>query len=502
MTTDTWTAWAAKLLWVMIVPAALIAGGAIFGELTRLPLDDVNALRITAPVQLVHGYSMYALPGGGPITEYLYPPLSALFFAPAALASSPSGMLAIGGLLTIGIFTLPALWLHVGAGVTPWSIAGAIVFLLMVMSDLGLRYTACNIHVEAPAAGLTALAIGCVLPSKERGPGVVASALCAVLAVWTKQTVVLLMAVLPAYLWMTYGFATARRWVLSALVIGLAVSGVLVAYFGWRELYFTMITIPSRHKFYLEEQGGKLAGIKSSAYLLWLSTRIAVGVVLALMVGTIAYARGARAWLQENRWVGLALVSIVMVPTSILGASKFLSFLCAHTPTSFFMLAAATTGLAEVASRPGRARVVAAWGLVGLLGYYGWWIGRPLLAQRAMIAAQTRNFANNEHEKAYAFARAHPGAVYFPRNPLATLLADGRLDHSDWGLVDWEMGEEPPSRAHLYAALPPHMRWIAYRDTGHPNLMIRDPIALFPEFDRVVKLPELPGWLVFERSTP
>jgi hypothetical protein len=101
----------------------------------------------------------------------------------------------------------------------------------------------------------------------------------------------------------------------------------------------------------------------------------------------------------------------------------------------------------------------------------------------------------NDPQLAYDFAVQHPGEVYYPWQPLATLLAEGRLYHFDYALMDRFIGGYEPTPEHLRANLPPRMRWIAANGrvwTFH----------YFPEFSQEVQLPELPGWVVRTRPPP
>jgi hypothetical protein len=100
----------------------------------------------------------------------------------------------------------------------------------------------------------------------------------------------------------------------------------------------------------------------------------------------------------------------------------------------------------------------------------------------------------NNNQVAYDFAMRHPGEAYFPWQPLASLLAEGRLYHFEYGVVDRYLAGYEPTPEHLRADAPPRLRWIAA--SNGPTLMLR----FFPEYSVPTQLAELPGWDV--RSQP
>jgi hypothetical protein len=98
----------------------------------------------------------------------------------------------------------------------------------------------------------------------------------------------------------------------------------------------------------------------------------------------------------------------------------------------------------------------------------------------------------NDAELAYDFAVRHPGEAYFPWHPLASLLAEGRLYHFDYALIDRFLGGYEPTVAHVRGYVPPGMRWIAARGRVWT-------LRYFPEYSQETTLPELPGWTVLMR---
>ena len=120
----------------------------------------------------------------------------------------------------------------------------------------------------------------------------------------------------------------------------------------------------------------------------------------------------------------------------------------------------------------------------------------PLLTFR--FAGILHDLPNNPQQLSYAFAKAHPGEVYFPWNPLSTLLAENTPYHFAYGLLDRQLAEMPVSPDYFYAYMPAHLKWVAVSKGNEYGMEIAQ--AYLPNFSHPVDLPELPGWTVLEKQ--
>ena len=135
-----------------------------------------------------------------------------------------------------------------------------------------------------------------------------------------------------------------------------------------------------------------------------------------------------------------------------------------------------------------------------------------------MIFVAIRDVDNNQQEIAYRRSKAHPGVVYFPWQPLSTLLGEGRLYHFEWGAYDHYVAKNRnrvpvPSRQQIIAHIPDSskLQFIAYgplhqeefsvlgyplegrpRGTEQVNSYI-----WFPDARRRVAVTELPDFVVY-----
>ena len=103
---------------------------------------------------------------------------------------------------------------------------------------------------------------------------------------------------------------------------------------------------------------------------------------------------------------------------------------------------------------------------------------------------------DNNEQLAYEFALRHPGEACFPWQPLASLLAEGRLYHFEYGMFDRFLAGYDPTSEHVRADVPPRLRWLV----GRTPLWTFS--HFFPEYTEQTELKELPGWIVRSRPSP
>jgi hypothetical protein len=109
--------------------------------------------------------------------------------------------------------------------------------------------------------------------------------------------------------------------------------------------------------------------------------------------------------------------------------------------------------------------------------------------------------SRNMQEIAYRFSKRHPGQAYFPWNPLSNLMGEGKLYDFDCALADRESSGYPVTRLHVRQNLPETLRYVCYP----PYIKAFGPqfeqsLKYLPEFTRRVEIPELAGWVCYERD--
>ena len=139
---------------------------------------------------------VYLPPNDGPMLSTLYPPLSVLMYAPAAIFHSPRTAFFVAGLLSQLFCFVPLfIALRVASERTSLSrfhvlVTGTAFVLLCNLSEImGTVYL---VHADPPAICLAALAFVCLIAFIRSGRQhiLVLAAVLASLAPWAKQTAV------------------------------------------------------------------------------------------------------------------------------------------------------------------------------------------------------------------------------------------------------------------------------------------------------------------------
>jgi hypothetical protein len=463
-----------------------------------VPREAWNDARLAQTTEMLKGYPLYVRPGSGAIGCFLYGPFGAIAYISAALAShSPTIDMLLGSTIAVICFFAPAAWL-MRCLAPRTSILAQIVaftcFAAIVHNSGTLAFTSNWIHVDPPALGLSACALAMVIHRDAASMRFrIGAALCAAMAIWTKQTLLPLLFALPLVVFLLRGWR-------QAIVDGLMMLGFVILFgvifamiFDPRAMLFEMVTEPSRHP-----RGPLLDVLQKLVIETW-------PLVLLLAVALVIRGRQRQEtsgpWLARNLWCAPVILAAILIPGGILGWMKMGGEPNNAALSTYFLLIAGCATVAEceipglLGNRPDAAKIGR---LICVLfaaemsihatftdHMLGWRIGLAL------------HPFDNGSELAYRFERAHPGEAYFPWNPNAVLLASGNLYHFDYAAFDREIANFRPSDEEVRAHLPPNMRYIAYPPHIVPSMSMME---LIPGYDRRIELPELPGLTIYTRK--
>lgn len=490
--------WMTAERWALALAPA--AGGVLLAAAAAAalyaPFYEINGLRLTQAVAFAKGYALYYGPSDGPLTSVaVYGPIMALWYAPAAWAGEPGRALALAAALSCLALLVPPAVL-VGARLRGHPRRGLYSFLLLALTLAALlfseplRTVAFFVMADGPSLGLAAgAAVALYLARGRPGPGrLAAAAVCMALALWTKQTVLPVAVGLGLYLLATAGWRPALGFGLLLAAAGVAVLLLVLLVQDYGPMAFNILGIEGSARWRAAGFARKLAA--NSFVLL----REAVPLALALAAALVAWnpPAGGGAWRrEEGRWLLWLVLAAACFPMSVLAYSKRGGDVNHFALTLYFVLLAAVALLAEgirAAERPAAAR-----GLALLLAFF---LGLHLTAPRT-VGLLAAKWADNPETTAWRYLRAHPGRMYFPRQPLAALFAEGRLYHvADNSIWLREVMGHPVTEAHFKAYIPPRMEYYAMRAPEKDFLMR----AYLKEFRRECSLPELPGWTVYARE--
>jgi hypothetical protein len=510
--------------------AALPFGYALLGSillamLGRMPFWDWNAARLAPTIALWHGYNPYPGEGSGPINGNLYGPVSTIIYLPAVLGPDPTTAILIAGAVSLLLMIVPVGLLHLMAGgsnagadpkdtyqkiVTSCGVLFAVSLLLIFP---GIEYALGSIHADSPSMGL-GLSACLVMMHAARRPnwtGLIGCATLASLAYYAKQIEAPLTIALVLYLGVVQSWSWALRFLVCLFVVGLLLGTAFAFAFGLPDLYFNTIRVPSSHPW----KGPAATELSNAAFVITLSGSVLIFIILryclAAVRETSKSALEIRAWLADRGWPLLLLAGVVMIPTSLLGEVKVGGGINSNHCLYYFAACASLMIFGWAA------RIEPVTRKTALLAYYF------LLALVLGISAKEivdlqwyTMLSKNPQQEAYRFAQRHPGEAYFPWHPLATLMAEGKLYHFEYGVFDRYLADLPP--AHLRKFIPRTARYLIFQRRNQS----RDMAKHLPEFSRgymVADLDELPlspeavrshqsfpagaplgGWYVFEKE--
>jgi len=465
----------------------LILAADLLNGIVRGPQWMWNEVRLARSFGPAYGYSLY--PGEhaiGPIIGTMHAPFGYLVYTSLAVLKDPVAALLAGCALSALLCFVPLLWIHMHGGQGARLIGGYgfLACSAMVLAGPGSNYSALNIHVDAAAVAAAVLAAGILATARApAATGVLAcSAALGVLSVASKQTMAPIPVALACFLLIAEGPRQCLRYLLlqllSAALIGAA---VLLAFRPPRDLLFNTYTLASR--------------VPADPRRLWLgltierASLIAVLPALAVLLAGVLFGatNGARARVNANRWLVFLLAALFQVPFALLGWSSLGGDVNHLGVVTIFVVLTATTGLTMA---PGTPMLVQRALLVGIIV--------ASLALPRQLPGNLAGLSNNPCEIACRYEKRHPGRVYFLENPLAVLLADGRLTHFDFALHDRERAGFPVTAEQLAAGVPPHYQLVAYPPTY--DLPPAGELRRLSQSMKQVSEPGLEGWYVFQRA--
>jgi len=465
-------------------------------------------MRLSNTFAWAWGYDPYPPIGVGPVQVAMYPPLYVLLLLPATWASSPVAAFIVAGLIVAVVCGLCGLATVRVTECTEnrklmtsiWTLWGMLALSLNCES---IAFALTSISPDGPSLcfGVLAVALACGVqgvPSKSR---LLLSALFAWMAVWTKQTMVPLIPLVPMLLLATEGWRTARKAILISMVVGSIVSSLLICLFGpYQEIWAQLITIPRSISFRLSLIGGWGGAILDlmRAVLLPLLVLLPLSVVMVYRDGWRCSLRRAWAW--------MAVGALANVPMSLLGYVKVGGNFNTFAPTvGFFVVAAALAARdfyrlsmepSNIVMNPNRKRKIDAIAMPIIL-FVVLTVSQLAGLKRNLVAL--RSLEVSPAARVYTYSISHPDEIYFPYHAVPQLMAQKVLFHHENGLQVLDDANRVLDRKSLEAHMPSRMKYIAFHqaDLRIENSYVR---LMLPEFSVLVEIPELPGWKVYMRA--
>lgn len=458
---------------------------ALFASVTNWRWNDV---RLARSIGLWRGYPLY--PGRdsqAPIIGTMHGPVAHLLYGGIGFLKDPTRCLLAACALSSVLYFGSILWLQLRG--TP-KLAGTYGFLAaaaLLIASPGARYGALTVHVDAAALCCSVLAAGLLLtgaPLRDRT--LAASAIFAMLAVASKQTMAPVAFALPCFVLVADGKRAFARYLAVQAAAAVVIFAAMLALFRpARDLLFNTFTLAIRQP-RTASIASRIVGGMSHAR----NELAAAAAPLLFLIAVFAFAPGRlREKIGQNCWVVFLWMAALQLPIELRASSTDGGGVNHLGVVTLFAALAATCGLIQFwksDSRPELA-LAARMLLVGII-----LVG---IADPFEVARDFSRVRSNATQTAYDYQLQHPGRAYFPANPLAGLLATGKLTHFDDALLDRELAGFPIAPDQLAAGLPASFQVVAYPPGQKPHArVLRGWLADKPLLDD----PELPQWRVYQ----
>ena len=349
----------------------------------------------------------------GPLTTWIYGPVALLLNLPAVLAHDAITALFMAGTINLLCAVGPAA-VAVFALATPRTETPRTDRLWALLLCLALWPNSSLQYIQADNAAIAFGLLSNVFLVRARGGNGVLltlAALCAALAVWSKQTSFGLLAAQSLWLAIVVGRQSAVRYAAMGAGCALALGAAFAVWFGVDELWLNLVRIPGRLPF--------CENVAAYTLDFWMQI---LGYVLLPAVGAIVARRTL--WQRDSPWVLPMLTWLCLLPTALVsiykigGATNSLNCILYLLPPAALALVARLRRLTPRASQ--------AWLAAGILA---------VLIQQLRFSSLLPLRPLTAHLKeAEQLAREYPGRIYFPWHPLVTFFSEHRFYHAEDGL--------------------------------------------------------------------
>lgn len=471
--------------------------------------------RLAPSVAMLRGMKVYEGVNEGPVTGWIYPPGSLVAYLPAAWIASAPAALIVGRCLSLFYYYAPVAWILLsrreGENRLPlsWRWLLLVTFGLLTCSTRALRYCSTEIHSDAPALGLGAMAL-IVMARSKSAKGQWGAIALATLSVWGKQlTVPILGIVLPIWAYLKGGIRGTWQLAAASVLIALFALIFFSALFDTGNLFFNILSIPIRHPRRFESfLAFDQAIVKLQQSNLYLGSLFLIGLLGLLLIRpardtSIEKEAAARLNRGDDRWLLFLVATLAEAPFSVMAFVKvggddnnlaFLLYFLAITTLLLLERLLVADGEIVDDGRPRFAMILVGMNFalsILLNQQLGLALGNP---PKSGTPART---SWTESRQAEGYIRAHRGKVYFPWNPLEHLLVENKLYHFEYGVFDRDLAGMPISREHFLRHIPQQTELVCYPQGAHVANEIS--MRYLKDFVKVKPLTELPDWTCYAR---
>ena len=457
-----------------------------------------TSVRLAPAYALTHGYPLFSSPETPPWVMVGYGPLYPVAYLPSTVARTPSTAVALGTVLAHFYILFPAallvrlaverVRLNGVAPRLPWPFF-LLLFTLVAYAAPSLNYVTSNVHVDAPALGLFLFAAYAILRADvdaSRARWILVAGLCAGLSAACKVNLLAASLGFTIWLFLRLGLKPAITFVAWAAGAFLAIYALAVLRDGFAAVLLNL-QLPGRMPWFTY-QNVDTRTLSGSSYGTADKLRTFVGFVgeylrdygifgvAILLLLPIVGRTSARAAEMTKFFLLLALV---MLFASIASVGKSGGDVNSR---ALFTLPLAIAGLVAftmILQQSGRAMIAAAYGALAAVTFVV-----ALSAAAGLLRWSIKG--TSTLVEAHETVSREPGRWYFPFDPLAHLLGEGKFRPNMDVVHSYAAAGSPVDRAAFLSTLPAELEHIAV-PPSFASWGIAEIRRLLPEYGRVAR---------------
>ena len=494
-----------------ICSLALVLGGtsmavyALWGRGIALHFDEWVGRGLYPGIAMANGADLYE-PNSGPHVT-LYGCGSALFYAPAALASTPSGAIWIAFTLNIVTFFAPLLYLfhRLFLSIFPSrrdcfsAASGASLLVLGIFATEPTTEGVLRLHADLPAFFflMTGLCLFDVHLRRNRNLWLYAACLSLALAVWAK--IPTLPATLFPFLFLCLR-GRFRKAFLFLPILGMAFACTTICFtlaYGWEDTVFILYKHIAAASLWDDRNhlfGGPNSFTRRTYFeaipilfrfhVMYLAKYWYV--VLSILIVLVLVLRSEKESQRNNLLLNLCLIYALTLSPCLAAIAHFggaeNSLLFANTTGFLITLSGATV----IASHhlPYRPFLVFTWSLAGLMLL-------PLVRQAKSAPS---DIVASPHQQAFSYLERGETDVYFGWYPLSHIFHSGKI-FSNIEVPTWVGMTRPEDIDFSKDHFPPNAKYLATGSTGYGSFILQRYLGPLKE---VPAPPELSSWRLYE----
>lgn len=431
-----------------------------------------TSIRLAPAFALAHGYPLYSMPDKPPWVMVGYGPLYPVAYLPSVLAHDPRSAVAAATVLAHLFILVPAGLIFSLLGRRPagdrpvhWFFF-LLFFALIAHLAPSLVYVTAGVHADAPAFGLFLLACYAVLQAgaaaeTRQTRWLLAAGIATGLSVACKLNFAAGMVALLAWILRFFGWKRAVAFVFAGAAAALAVYLLAALHDGFSPVFLNLGQPAKMPWFTFRDTN--LASLSGSSHefsekfrtfliftLDYLKTYGAIALA-AILVAFFPRKSAGTDWTRRVVRFFLFL-SLFLMPASIASISKYGGDVNSRALVSLPLALAAFFALASVVQRGNRSAIAATYaGLAGAI----FMVALPLKDGWSRLSTTPTLV------EAHAVISADPTRWYFPYDPLAHLLVEGKFRPNMDVVYSYAVSGFPIDENAFRSALPENLRYIA-----------------------------------------